>query len=80
MERLGKLFASDKRVHSRLLWRPSLDRVQVEQTLTEIDKRRAIVELYRGIQIRTGMNDYAMIWKQQYTQRATRNIKGIFKR
>lgn len=49
LERLGKLFTGDERVHSGLLWRPSLDRVQVEQTLTEIDKRRAIVELYRGV-------------------------------
>lgn len=35
-------------MHSGLLWRPSLDRVQVEQTLTEIDKRRPVVEFYRA--------------------------------
>ena len=48
LERFGKLFAGDERMHPCLLRRPSLDRIQVEQALTEIDKRRPVVEFYRA--------------------------------
>ena len=73
LERLGKLFAGDKRVHSGLLWRPPLDRVQVEQTLAEIDKRRAVVELYRKSQI----NNYAIMEVPAVTSRTFFHLMAL---
>ena len=44
-ERLCVFLARDERVHPRLLRRPPLDRVHVQQPRTKVDERRAIIEL-----------------------------------
>jgi len=42
--RLRELLSCNERMLSRLLRRPSLYRIQVQQSLTEIDERRAAVQ------------------------------------
>lgn len=79
LERFCKLFTSYERVHSSLLWRPSLDRIQVEQTLTEIDERRAVVEFCRA---RSDSHGHEQLMAQTGgapPQHAAKHMKGTKK-
>lgn len=44
-EGTGELLTRNERVHTRLLGSPSLNRVQIQQTLAKVDEGQPIVEL-----------------------------------
>jgi len=49
MEWACELLICDERVHFRLLWRPSLERIQSQQAPHKVDKSNPIVHFCMGL-------------------------------